>query len=338
MAIDRNPHDERARVALAQVLIASDRLPEAKRGLSDALALLPDSGQSHYRLARIYEAESSIGDALEEYEKAALCAPVTGLDHLFDLIGSLAATQANFDHAVAAYRRRIDVNPENHEAHRKLGEIYALQGSAEAAIAEFAIAESINPRDAQAYAGAAQSYLRLNQFAEAARSARSALAIDPSHQKARFALGTALTRLGDTNAGQRELEQFQREVDDTAAQRRHSLELDALINEAARARAAGNNGEAARLLTRAIDEGAHNAVVEAQLADALLHSSKPEDALTHIETALGATPDDPALHQLASGIFGALGRHAEREREEQLSRLLLAQRKEQTLTQHPLLR
>jgi tetratricopeptide (TPR) repeat protein len=267
-----------------------------------------------------------------------LCAPVTGLDHLFDLIGSLASTQADFDHAVAAYRRRIDVNPGNGEAYRKLGEIYAVQGNAEAAIAEFAVAVSINPRDAQAYAGTAQSYLRLAQFTEAARSARSALAIDPSQQKARFVLGTALTRLGDTSGGQRELDEFQRDVDETAARRRHALELDGLISEAARARVAGNDAEAARLLRRAVDDGAHEAVVETQLATALLRASRPAEALTYVEAALGANPNDPGLHQLASEILGALGRNAEREQEEQRSRLLLAQRKEQQLTQHPLLR
>jgi tetratricopeptide (TPR) repeat protein len=337
-AVERSSRDERARVALADVLVTSGRRPEAKRVLSDALASLPDSGQSHYRLGRIYEAESSIEDALAEYEKAALCAPLTGLDGLFALIGSLAAAQADFGHAVSAYRRRIDANPGNGEAHRKLAEIYAVQGDAATALAEFAVATSVNARDAEAYAGAAQSYLRLNRFADAAQSARSALAIDPSQQKARFALGTALTRLGDATAGQHELDEFQREVDDTAALRRHALELDALINQAARARAVGNDAEAARLLSAAIDAGAHDAVVEAQLATALLHSSKPDDALTHVETALGGNPNDPALHQLASEILGALGRQAEREREEQLSWLLLAQRKEQLLTQHPLLR
>src|SRR5262249_54830734 len=153
---------------------------------------------------------------------------LTGLDHLFEVIGGLYATQADFVRAADAYHRRIAVNPNNAEAHRKLGEIYALQGANDAALAEFAVTRWINPRNADAYAGSSQIDLRLGRFADAASASRRALALDPEHQKARFALGTALTRLGDAEAGQRELALFQRQVDEIAARRRRNLEAETL--------------------------------------------------------------------------------------------------------------
>jgi tetratricopeptide (TPR) repeat protein len=333
-----SPGDERARIALADVFVAANRSDDAERTLREVVALIPDSGQAHYRLGLLLQADSRIADAVHEYEKAVGCAPLTGLDHLFEVLGGLRATQADLAGAVTAHRRRIDVNPNNAEAHRKLGEIYALQGANDAALAEFTVAQWLNPRDADAYAGSGQIYLRLGRFADAARASRGALALDPTHQRARFALGTALARLGDAGGGQGELAVFQQQVDETAARRRRALEAETLASEAARFQTGGDYAQAAVFLQRALDAAPGDARLEFRLSGALSKAGKLEDALAHLTKAQAGEPDNPDVHRLAADIYAGLGRQDERQREEQLSLVLLAQRKEQRLKQRPLLR
>ena len=341
-AIGLNPLDERARVALADVLVAAGRQTDAERVLNEVIAAMPGSGQAHYRLAQIYQAQSKIGDAVAQYEKAATCAPLTGLDHLFDVIGGLYATQADLAHAADAYRRRIGVNPNNAAAHRELAEIYGLQGLDERALAEYGIARSLDPRDAAAATGVAQIDLRLGRFSDAARAAGDAIAIDPGQQKARFALGTALTRLGDAPGGQRELALFQQQVDDTAARRRRALDIDALAAEGARALAAGDYAKAAQTFQRALDAAPAAAVddvgIQIQLATALIKAGQPRDAIAHLTHAISVRNDDAEAHRLAADAYAATGQPEDREREDRLYRVLIEQQKEQRLRQRPLLR
>jgi tetratricopeptide (TPR) repeat protein len=336
-AIELNPRDERARVALADVFVSADRQADAARALAGAVELMPDSGQAHYRLGQLAQAASRIPDAIREYEAAVACAPLVGLDRLFDVIGGLYATQADFTRAAGTYYQRVEVNPTNAEAHRKLADIYALKGASDAALAEYAAAQRLSPGDAGAFTGAAQVALRLGRFAEAANAARQALALDAAQQKARFALGTALMRLGNTQAGQRELSTFQQQLDESAAQRRQAFEVATLVSDGARAQAAGSYEDAARLFERALESGA-DAAVEGQVAAALWKAGRPADALAHLMKALDVSPGDAELHKLTAEVYAALGSQNEREREEQTYRRLLAQRKERRLAERPLLR
>ena len=163
--------------------------------LKDAIARAPESGQAHFRLFQLYQSRSLVSNAVAELEQAASCSPLIGLDYLYETLGGLYATQADFDHAAAWYRKRTDVNPNNSEAHRKLGEIYALQGRDDSGLVEFAVAVWLDRKNAEAFAEAGQAYLRANRFADAVRMSQQALALDPMQQKARFTLGTALTAL-----------------------------------------------------------------------------------------------------------------------------------------------
>src|SRR5262249_24909920 len=176
-AMRMNPRDERARIALADVFVAAGRPAEAEQTLKDTIAWLPESGQAHYRLARLYQSESLVSNAVTEFEQAASCGPLVGLDYLYETLGGLYATQGAFDRAATSYRKRTDLNPNNSDGHRKLGEIYVLQGRDDAALAEFAIAQRLDGRNAEAFAEAGQVYLRANRFADAVRMSQQALAL-----------------------------------------------------------------------------------------------------------------------------------------------------------------
>jgi tetratricopeptide (TPR) repeat protein len=335
-AIRINANDERARLALAEVLRSTGRSQDAEQLLKETIAMMSDSGQAHYRLAQLYQSQSLVAEAATEFERAGACDPLVGLDYLYDTLGRLYATQANFDRAAAAFRRRIGANPNNGDAHRKLGEIYSLQGRLDAALAEFDVAERLDSRSADAFAEAAQVYLRLDRFADAIGVSRQALALNAREQKARFTLGTALVRLGNTAEGQRELDTFQREVDETAAERRRMFEINTLERDAARAEDAGDHAQAAALLQRALATR-DDAGLEVKLAAALVAAGQPADALRRLAKA-AQSEDRAEIHQIAAQAYAALGDAGARAREETKFRQLVEQKKEERLKNQPLLR
>jgi tetratricopeptide (TPR) repeat protein len=336
-AVRMDARDERARIALADVFVAAGKPEEAEQVLKDAIALAPESGQAHFRLFRLYQSKSLVSNAVAELEQAASCSPLVGLDYLYETLGGLYATQADFDHAVAAYRRRTDVNPNNSEAHRKLGEIYVLQGRDNAALVEFAVAVWLDRKNAEAFGEASQAYLRANRFADAVRMSQQALALNSMEQKARFTLGTALMRLGRSTDGQRELELFQREVDAAANARRHALEASTIERDAARAEEAGDYMKAAVLLQGALERTPGDTRLEIDIGRMLVKAGQPADALSHLANA--SRSDDRAdIHQLRAEAYAALGEMDARDREETRSRQLVEQRKEERLKTRPLLR
>ena len=166
-AIRLVPDDERSRMALADVLADIGRTAEAEQALKETVQAIPDSGPAHYRLGQLYQSLSLLPQAVRELETAAALDPLVGLDRLYETIGGLYVNQANFDSAVDAYAKRVDVNPNNADAHRKLGEIYFLQGRDDEALAEFVAALLIDPRSSDALAAACQVYVRMGRFAEA---------------------------------------------------------------------------------------------------------------------------------------------------------------------------
>ena len=106
------------------------RFAEAERELTQAIESGLRSGLSRYRLAQsVRAAVAAAARRPAAFTRAKPSAPSSGATSSIGALGSLLVNQADFDGAVAAYARRIEVNPNNGEAHRQLGEIYFLQGT-----------------------------------------------------------------------------------------------------------------------------------------------------------------------------------------------------------------
>jgi Flp pilus assembly protein TadD len=70
-AIQKNPRDERSRLALSRVLSSAGRGSDAERALHEMLQILPDSALAHAWLAAGYEDAGRVADARQEFEIAA---------------------------------------------------------------------------------------------------------------------------------------------------------------------------------------------------------------------------------------------------------------------------
>lgn len=218
---------------------------------------------------------------------------MVGRDRFYQSWGSLLVNQADFDGAIVAYSKRIDVNPNHAESHRQLGEIYFLHGRDDEALVEFSVAIWLDPKDAKAHAGGGQVYARMLKYSDAAAALQRALSIDGTLREARYALGTALMRAGKPNEARRELDLFAKQQSEAEAIGQREFQLDALRRLAAKDMLAGDvNGAIARFTEAAVHEP-QSARSHRDLGLALLRAKRPREAVEHLEAAqkIEATAD-----------------------------------------------
>jgi tetratricopeptide (TPR) repeat protein len=268
--------------------------------------------------------------AVHEFETAVTLDPLVGLDRLYETIGGLYVNQANFDSAVDAYAKRVDVNPNNADAHRKLGEIYFLQGRNDEALAEFGAALLIDPESSDALAGASQVYERLGRYAAVVDLSRRALALDASHNEARYALATSLMRLGNTDEGKNELEIFRRVEADTMANAQRQSELKVILRDAALGLAKDEYIAAAALLRKALTIDPNIASVPRNLGIALMKSGRYDEAVLALDRSL-QLEDTAEVHQLLADAYRSLGRLADSESQSALVARAIGRMKEERL-------
>ena len=329
-ALEQQPGDERALVALAHVLRAVGRTSEAEQ------LLQPDRGAESplkwYRLGQLLESQSRLDEAAKAYEASTVTGPVIGFDTLYQRLARVKVNQADFDGAVKAYASRITLNPNNAEAHRSLGEIYYLQGRDDEALAEFLVAVWIDPMDARAYAALGKVQVRAQRYADAVPVLRRAVALDPGRADAHYALGQALARTGKADDARREIAEFERLDGAQREKGQRDFRLEQTRVEAGRLLAAGDLDGAVALLRGLAAEDPENARWPRELGAAFVRARRFPDAIAALEAAQSKTATVEGERLLADA-YAAAGRAAEaRERQARYDEAMRRVRLEQLIT------
>jgi tetratricopeptide (TPR) repeat protein len=320
-AIRGRPADERSRMGLADVLIDMERFTEAEKVLQDAIDAVPGTVQAHYRLGRLYQSQGKYPEALKELEYAAQFTPLVGQDPLYEMAALMYASQADFAHATEALRKQVAVNPNNADAHRRLGDSYVRQERTMEAQAEFTAALLIDRRSVLSHIGISQIHFRAANYEAAARAAKSALELDPAQKEARYVLAMSLLRLGQTDKGNRELQDFQRLQAEAAADTQRKYELDGLRRQIAVSSGAADYQTAIPLLRQIIEREPDVASHYTTLGLALAHTNQTAEAIQTFAAAVQREPLNPDVHRylaetyLAAGQLEASRREADRYRE-----------------------
>jgi tetratricopeptide (TPR) repeat protein len=314
-AVGISPADERTRLALASALLENQRLDEAEKSLLDTRKALPASGRARYLLGLTYQRQGKRLDALRELQGALAAKPLLGANTVYQMIGTLQQDEQDLEAAATSFAARVDLIPNDRQAHLDLGKIFSLQGDDVQARAEFEIALLLNPLDAEAYTALAQIHLRGGHVQEAADTSRRALEIDARHREARYVHATALLRMGNTAEATTELEVFQRLQGEDATARARAFELGRLRREATVSLAAGDHGNALTLLQRALVMEPTSPVSHLDLGVALLESGQATAAVERLTTAaaLNASLD---VHRHLARAYAALGRKDESQKEQ----------------------
>ena len=304
-AIRLRPDDERARVALADVLVAAGKLTDAEQAFKEAIRAVPGSGQAHYNLGRLYDVQQKWSEAAQMFQTAVNLNPMVGQDHLHQTIARLYLSLPDVGRAIDAAEKRIDVNPNNADAHRALGDLYLQQGRHEEALTELGAALLINPQSVDAYSGIAQVHLRTGRYPEAEGAARRALDIDPAHNAARYALATALLRVGRAEEGTKELERFQRLQAEARLQEQRDLEGRMLRQEASASLAKNDYEAAIAALLKAVSLEPNDRSAYLNLGVLLKNRGRYREAIEPFNRALELRAD-PDVHRLLAETYQAL--------------------------------
>lgn len=306
IAIRRNPRDERSRLALSRVLSAAGRDSDAERALQETIRVLPDSALARWWLGSSHRRLNRFADARHDFELAA-ASVVIGRGAVFASIGRLASAAGDFSGAIEAFARSVSENPNDPTVHKYLGGAFLQEDRADDALTELVAALLIDPLDAGAHAGIGQIHLNAARYDEAVTALRRAVELSANYTEARYALATALMRSGKTQEAARELERVEQAQRQMVADRRRTLSLDVLKEEAALRAAEGNYDRAAALWQQTIDQEPGRPANHLGLAAALASAGRMDAAIAHYEKALtlGA---DPVLYRQLAELYVKVGR------------------------------
>ena len=207
-AVRLDSGNERARLALADVLATSKDTAGARVLLSETTQVIPESGQAHWKLGRVHLQFGDEANAVRAYESAARLAPFAGAGLLQASIGRLDNNRLDLDGAAAAYSKRIAFNPNDSNAHLDLADIYRAQDKLDSALAESLVAALLDPANARSFATIGQIHAASGRDEDAVQALRKAVAVDPAHLEAHYALSRALSRLNRVDEAREELQIF----------------------------------------------------------------------------------------------------------------------------------
>jgi tetratricopeptide (TPR) repeat protein len=249
-----------------------------------AARLFPESKDVQYHLAQLYRSSLNPKKALEAFEQLSrMKAPASidpALDRLqqsvaYQKIGSIHAELVEFDQAISAYKKSLELTPNSAESQLGLGDIYLQQGRTEEALTVYSRVVASDPGSVTGLSRLADANLKMGRLAEAAVAAAKVLAIDSGHRRAHFVRATALVRMDQKDEADRELDLYRKLEAETRADADRSRDIIVL-----------NSGAAAKLL-----EG------------------QPEEAIEMFLKIIDSYPNAPA-HYLNLGIAQSkLGQH-----------------------------
>jgi tetratricopeptide (TPR) repeat protein/HEAT repeat protein len=139
------PPDPEAGRMLAEALIHLRKLPDAEAALRRVLELSPGDAESYLALERVLVQEAKIAEAIAVLERLAQAEPKRARE-LYQRMAQYALQIYDDDDAIKYAARAVELNPDDAEGHRRLGEMYRSRQDVEHAIAEFRAAITKNDR------------------------------------------------------------------------------------------------------------------------------------------------------------------------------------------------
>lgn len=102
--------------------------------------------------------------------------------------------QGQFDEAISAYQEVIQLDPQNHQSHISLGEIFLGRGKYSEAKEVYRQAIDLSTNNAWSHCNLGRSLLNLDRVSEAISCLQKAIALDPSIAEFYYYLGSSLTK------------------------------------------------------------------------------------------------------------------------------------------------
>jgi tetratricopeptide (TPR) repeat protein len=314
-ALNETPAAEPLYMAMSSMLVKAELTEEAEDLMQRAARAFPDSRRVRYKEAEVYRDSGKMRKALEVFEEASrMKAPASmtperdsqQLSFIYQRIGGINTDLTQFDAAIAAYKKALEISPKNADARIALGDVYLRRDQRMEARAEFAAVMSAYPDRALPLYRYADASLKLGDFPEAAAASEKALKIDAHEPKARYVRGLALVRMGRNAEGQKELEEYSKQ--EAQAQAELNDQRDVIVsNRGAAALVLNGQGEEAMTLFKSsLKAHPNSSSLRLNLGLALSRLNRHQDAIAMLKEMLDAGIGDDFL------VYKILGREYER--------------------------
>jgi tetratricopeptide (TPR) repeat protein len=203
-AIAANKDAAEAHGSLGAVHTSAGDLNAAAACYDKALALAPDHPGIHYAYAMLLQSLGRNAEAIEHLRRAVSGRP----DHLdaHFALGNLLYAGGQDAEAIECYLKILQFSPRHPETHNNLANVYQRQGEMERAINHYKTAIEINPSYADAYGNLGNAYLVLDRLEESIEHNRRALELKPSRFGSHNNQGVAFQALGRFEEAERAFE------------------------------------------------------------------------------------------------------------------------------------
>jgi len=202
-AVQVDSKDEAARARLALTLFRTDQYAEAVTqfdALGPAAASDPNLGYAwSYSLVRLNEGQKA------SVILNRITPQVQSAESLVS-IGDLYSVLEDYEHAVAAYKKAIELDPAFPHARYKMGAALLRLDRPDAAIAPLREEIKITPNDPDVQYNLAYALLQTSQKQEALAILQSVIDVHPEHAQAQYQMGKVLLDQGQMDEAVKHLE------------------------------------------------------------------------------------------------------------------------------------
>jgi len=322
-----DPRHVQAHNNLARILYEAGETEDAIAHYREAIAHDPDEGLWHCNLGTVFNQEGRLDDAIGSF-RAAVAAP-RPFEKAWAYLGYALEAHGDAREAAEAFRRAIPHDEENASLYFELGRCLSELGAYPAAAdafenaverdssltdaysqiadwrrrsGDFEAAEDVyrkwidaNPADATAYYNYGCLLAQLERYAAAADAFAEATKRDPSNARAHCNLGAALGMLGDHEVEARKALERAIEIDPDLYEARLGMSYHF---------ASRGKWELAlphfRKLAELVPADVHH---QADLAEALSRSGRPEEAAEQWSKTLALCPEDAKRSDQAAWLL-----------------------------------
>ena len=167
---------------------------------SQAKSLL-DKGKQLYRDDQDNEAVAAF-----QQQVARELAPWNTVGLSYEALDKREDAESQYKKAIEAYKKHIDANPDDAEAHYNLGQTYANLGNYSEAIRSYRQATRLKTDDPDIFYDMGVAHTKLAQYDQAAAAFSKSLEIDPEYYRAQDALEEAREGVKRIRAGKKHQE------------------------------------------------------------------------------------------------------------------------------------
>ena len=210
-ALALQPDSVWARIGLGRAALMRQEYHDAVERLEDALAVDPDAADIHYPLAMAYRGLGELEKAeahLQQRDDGTVRRPDPLMQAMRDSLRSPSAYEregiqalgsGDWEAAAAAFRRGIELAPENPALRHRLGTALYMLGNERDGQAQFEAALRVSPDYAEAHYSLGLILEGSGRFEEALHRFSTAVRHEPSYVEARIRLARLLRRVGRPN-------------------------------------------------------------------------------------------------------------------------------------------